>query len=58
MHLIGIAAFNKGLNFELKIKLIQSYTKAVEHDFDYYECMYCIKKGRVRYNGIHGDINP
>jgi lysine-N-methylase len=39
MHLIGIAAFNKGINLELIIKLIQSYAKAVEHDFDYYECI-------------------
>jgi lysine-N-methylase len=49
MHLIGIAAFNKGLNVELIIKLIQSYSKAVEQDFDYYDSI-CTALKKEGYN--------
>ncbi len=35
MHLIGMAAFYKGLTVELVIKLIQSFAKTVEHNQKY-----------------------
>ena len=35
MHLIGMAAFHKGLNDELVIKLVQSFAKTVEHNEGY-----------------------
>jgi lysine-N-methylase len=32
LHLIGMAGFNKGLNTDLVIKMIQSFAKVVEHN--------------------------
>lgn len=35
MHLIGMSAFHKGLTIELVIKLIQSFSKTIEHNQAY-----------------------
>ena len=35
MHLIGMAAFNRGLTEEVVIKLIYSFARAVEHNPPY-----------------------
>jgi lysine-N-methylase len=35
MHLIGMSAFHKGLNEELVIKLIQSFTHTIEYNNEY-----------------------
>lgn len=40
MHLIGMAAFYKGLTTELVIKLIQSFARVVEHNSAYLQTVY------------------
>lgn len=35
MHLIGMGSYHHGLNAELAVKLIQSYSKTIEHNRDY-----------------------
>jgi len=35
MHLIGIGNHNKGLNTKLAVKLVQSYSKTIEHNAEY-----------------------
>ena len=37
MHLIGMAKYHKELNTDLVIKLIQSYSKTIEHNKTYFK---------------------
>lgn len=44
MHLIGMSGFHKELNDALVVKLIQSYTKEVEHNSEYLVQMFNLLK--------------
>ncbi|BDG45061.1 hypothetical protein PcaKH35_34060 [Parageobacillus caldoxylosilyticus] len=44
LHLIGMARFHRGLNKELVLKLIQSFTKVVDHNSLYLSRVYELLK--------------